>query len=219
MSQHLEGWTEPWSGSHPVCNGNIIDWTCIVLPIFAFIILICSAFQMCMHRTYTWAGNWNVQCAIQFQASGMITKITVVIMVGRKQMWYIKQGKYYCLVLPVEVELLPDVALMMMAFPSCLLLLLNADDNSLPTFLLLPIVFLLPGPPLHPSTQYSVFSRSLYQLPAVRQEAKFVLVLQYHHVINNICCFCISKIDPVLFTFQRGLLWHQSLYRLLLFFQ
>ena len=93
MSQRFEGWTEPWSGSHLVCNGSIIDWTYIVLPIFAFIILICSAFQMCMHRTYTRAGKWNVQCAIQFQASGMITKITVLIMVGRKQMWYIKQGK------------------------------------------------------------------------------------------------------------------------------
>ena len=120
-----------------------------------------------------------------------------VIMMGRKQMWYIKQGKYYSLVLLAGIELLPDVDLMMMAFPSCLLLL-NAD-NSLPTFQLLPIVFLIPGPPWHPLAQYSLFSLSLYQLPVVRQEAKFVLVLQYHHVINNICCrcFCISKIDPV----------------------
>jgi hypothetical protein len=91
----------------------------------------------------------------------------------------------------------------------------------LPTFLLLPIVFLLPGPSWHPLAQYSLFSLSLYQLPVVRREAEFVLAQQYHHVINNICRrnFCISKIDPVVFTFQRGLLWHQSLYRLLLFCQ
>lgn len=155
------------------------------------------------------AGKWNVQCAVQFQAAGVIIKSTVVIMVSRKQIWYIKQqGKCYCLVLPAEIELLPgvDLMMMMMAFPSSLLLLLNAD-NSLPTFLLLPIVFLLPGPPWHPLAQSSLFSLSLYQLPAVRQETKFVLALQYHHVVNNICCrsFCVSKIDPVnKFSLSKG---------------